>query len=94
MPVFAAKYLYREDAGKDANREVSWGFIWVIILGLAAAGLGGYAVYKYRIRVWVFLLCRTYPEIFHDRSYQACSWHVDLHDVPCDASYCKEDVEP
>lgn len=51
---FAAKYLYREDAGKDANREVGWGFIWVIILGLAAVGLGGYAVYKYRIRVWLF----------------------------------------
>ncbi|KAI8559521.1 hypothetical protein RHMOL_Rhmol04G0179900 [Rhododendron molle] len=39
--------------GKDANREVGWGFIWVIILGLAAAGLGGYAVYKYRIRSYM-----------------------------------------
>ncbi|GFY82438.1 vacuolar sorting receptor homolog 1 [Actinidia rufa] len=36
--------------GKDVNTEVSWGFIWVIILGLAAAGVGGYAIYKYRIR--------------------------------------------
>lgn len=35
----------------------------------------------------------SYPEIFHDPSYWACSWHVDLHDVPCDTSYCKEDVE-
>lgn len=35
---------------KDVNAEVSWGFVWVIILGLAAAGVGGYAVYKYRIR--------------------------------------------
>ncbi|XP_058209335.1 vacuolar-sorting receptor 1-like isoform X3 [Rhododendron vialii] len=41
------------NAGKDANREVGWGFIWVIILGLAAAGLGGYAVYKYRIRSYM-----------------------------------------
>lgn len=43
-------------AGKDVNAEVSWGFVWVIILGLAAAGVGGYAVYKYRIRVSLVLL--------------------------------------
>ncbi len=37
--------------GKDSNTKVSWSFVWIIILGLAAAGVGGYAVYKYRIRV-------------------------------------------
>lgn len=37
-------------AGKHVKTEVSWSFIWVIILGLAAAGVGGYALYKYRIR--------------------------------------------
>jgi len=37
-------------AGKDGSSAVGWGFIWVIILGLAAAGLGAYVVYKYRIR--------------------------------------------
>jgi type VI protein secretion system component VasF len=35
---------------KDSNTKVSWSFVWIIILGLAAAGVGGYAVYKYRIR--------------------------------------------
>ncbi|KAK6126002.1 hypothetical protein DH2020_040310 [Rehmannia glutinosa] len=36
--------------GKDANTEVSWGVLWVILLGLSVAGVAGYAVYKYRIR--------------------------------------------
>ncbi|XP_022874138.1 vacuolar-sorting receptor 1-like isoform X2 [Olea europaea var. sylvestris] len=36
--------------GKDANTEFSWGFVWAIILGLAVAGVSGYALYKYRIR--------------------------------------------
>ena len=40
-------------AGKEGSSEVSWSFLWVIFLGLLAAGVGGYAVYKYRIRVWL-----------------------------------------
>uniref|UniRef100_A0A175YJC0 EGF-like calcium-binding domain-containing protein n=1 Tax=Daucus carota subsp. sativus TaxID=79200 RepID=A0A175YJC0_DAUCS len=45
-------YMREHDTciSKDVSAEVSWGFVWVIILGLAAAGVGGYAVYKYRIR--------------------------------------------
>ncbi|XP_047341667.1 vacuolar-sorting receptor 1-like isoform X2 [Impatiens glandulifera] len=35
--------------GKDVKTE-SWSTIWVVILGLAAIGIGGYAIYKYRIR--------------------------------------------
>ena len=35
---------------KNVKTEVSWGSVWVIILGLVAAGAGGYAIYKYRIR--------------------------------------------
>ncbi|CAL5351619.1 hypothetical protein CsSME_00039029 [Camellia sinensis var. sinensis] len=48
-------YMREHDTciSKDANTEVGWGFIWVIILGLAAAGVGGYAVYKYRIRTYM-----------------------------------------
>lgn len=38
------------NADKNTRTEYSWGFIWTIILGLAAAGVAGYAVYKYRIR--------------------------------------------
>lgn len=45
-------YMREHDTciSKDGSTEVGWGFIWFILLGLAAAGLGGYAVYKYRIR--------------------------------------------
>jgi hypothetical protein len=38
-------------SGKNAAREVGWSFLWVIFLGLVAAGIAGYAVYKYRIQV-------------------------------------------
>jgi hypothetical protein len=30
---------------------VGWGFLWVIFFGLGFAGVGAYAVYKYRLRV-------------------------------------------
>ncbi|KAL7098874.1 hypothetical protein ACP275_09G046100 [Erythranthe tilingii] len=47
-------YIHEHDTcitGKDAaNSEVSWGVMWVIILGLTVAGVAGYALYKYRIR--------------------------------------------
>jgi hypothetical protein len=37
--------------GKNGATETGWGFLWVIFFGLVAAGIAGYAVYKYRIRV-------------------------------------------
>lgn len=37
--------------GKKAATQTGWGFLWVIFLGLVAAGIAAYAVYKYRIRV-------------------------------------------
>ncbi|CAN4081523.1 unnamed protein product [Withania somnifera] len=37
-------------AGNDGKATFSWGLVWVIILGLAVAGVVAYAVYKYRIR--------------------------------------------
>ncbi|KAG8374475.1 hypothetical protein BUALT_Bualt11G0136200 [Buddleja alternifolia] len=45
-------YIHEHDTcfGKDANTQVGWGIVWVVILGLAVAGVAGYAVYKYRIR--------------------------------------------
>ncbi|KAK9289464.1 hypothetical protein L1049_007619 [Liquidambar formosana] len=45
-------YMREHDTciSKEVDTTVSWSFIWVIILGLAAAGVAGYAVYKYRIR--------------------------------------------
>jgi hypothetical protein len=38
-------------SGKNAAAQVGWGFLWVVFFCLAAAGIAGYAVYKYRIRV-------------------------------------------
>lgn len=46
-------YMQEHDVciSKDGSTTaVSWSLIWTIILGLAAAGAGGYALYKYRIR--------------------------------------------
>ncbi|CAA6656961.1 unnamed protein product [Spirodela intermedia] len=45
-------YMKEHDTciSKKATAEVSWSFMWFILLGLAVAGFGGYAVYKYRIR--------------------------------------------
>lgn len=48
--------------------QYSWSFIWVIILCLGAVGVGGYAVYKYRIRV-----CFLSPKIPHTCTYVKCS---------------------
>jgi len=38
-------------SGKNGATETGWGFLWVILFGVVAAGVAGYAVYKYRIRV-------------------------------------------
>lgn len=52
-------------AAKDVNAEVGWGVFSIIILGLAAAALGGYAVYKYRIRVHLkFIYLTSYNDIY------------------------------
>ncbi|KAL2253865.1 UNVERIFIED_CONTAM: Vacuolar-sorting receptor 1 [Sesamum indicum] len=48
--IFLLVYSTFFHAGKDSNREVSWGIMWVIVLGFALAGVAGYAIYKYRIR--------------------------------------------
>lgn len=48
-------YMREHDTciSKSGKSEVSWGFVWVIILGLAVAGTAGYAFYKYRIRTYM-----------------------------------------
>jgi len=38
-------------SGKNGATETGWGFLWVIFFGVVAAGVAGYAVYKYMIRV-------------------------------------------
>ncbi|KAM0822766.1 hypothetical protein ACQ4PT_052143 [Festuca glaucescens] len=39
--------------GKVASSSVGWGFLWVIFFGLGFAGVGAYAVYKYRLRSYM-----------------------------------------
>ncbi|XP_020252085.1 vacuolar-sorting receptor 1-like [Asparagus officinalis] len=48
-------YMREHDAciSKEGSSKVSWSFLWVMFIGLFAAGLGGYAVYKYRIRSYM-----------------------------------------
>ncbi|KAJ3680952.1 hypothetical protein LUZ60_015441 [Juncus effusus] len=48
-------YIKEHDTclSKKASTQVGWGFLWVIFLGLAVAGIAGYAVYKYRIRSYM-----------------------------------------
>lgn len=48
-------YMKENDAciSKKPTTEVSWGFLWVIFLGLCLAGAGAYGVYKYRIRSYM-----------------------------------------
>lgn len=41
----------------------SWSVVKIVILVLAITGIGGYAVYKYRIRVLLFD-CLFYVHIF------------------------------
>ncbi|PIA37441.1 hypothetical protein AQUCO_03000192v1 [Aquilegia coerulea] len=45
-------YMHEHDTciGQESNTRFSGSFVLVIFLGLAAAGVAGYAVYKYRIR--------------------------------------------
>jgi hypothetical protein len=43
--------VYKLLAGKQAASSVGWSFMWVIFFGLVFAGVGAYAVYKYRLRV-------------------------------------------
>ncbi|XP_042022526.1 vacuolar-sorting receptor 1-like [Salvia splendens] len=48
-------YIHEHDTciskeGGGGISEVSWGIMWVVILGLCLAGVVGYALYKYRLR--------------------------------------------
>ncbi|KAG2570188.1 hypothetical protein PVAP13_7KG072100 [Panicum virgatum] len=47
-------YMKEHDTciSKNGATETGWGFLWVIFFGVVAAGVAGYAVYKYRIRVY------------------------------------------
>lgn len=61
-------HLQNAGAGKDVKTGFGWGTFWVIALALAAVGVGGYAVYKYRIRVILFT--HSYLTIYFQGGYK------------------------
>ncbi|XP_072974967.1 vacuolar-sorting receptor 1-like isoform X2 [Typha angustifolia] len=48
-------YIKEHDTciSKKSTTAVGWNFFWVVFLGLAVVAVGGYAVYKYRIRSYM-----------------------------------------
>ncbi|XP_066395522.1 vacuolar-sorting receptor 1-like [Miscanthus floridulus] len=48
-------YIREHDTciSKQSSSSLGWGFLWVIFFGLALAGAGAYAVYKYRLRSYM-----------------------------------------
>ncbi|XP_047066458.1 vacuolar-sorting receptor 1-like [Lolium rigidum] len=48
-------YMREHDTciSKVASSSVGWGFLWVVFFGLGFAGVGAYAVYKYRLRSYM-----------------------------------------
>lgn len=52
---FTMNSISKQIAGKDGSAGSGWSIFWLTILGLAAAGLGGYLIYKYRLRVRIDL---------------------------------------
>ncbi|VAH26425.1 unnamed protein product [Triticum turgidum subsp. durum] len=48
-------YMREHDTciSKVATSSLGWGFMWVIFFGLGFAGVGAYAVYKYRLRSYM-----------------------------------------
>ena len=59
--------MSKRRAGKvGTTTTVGWSFLWVIFFGLVFAGVGAYAVYKYRLRVKQLRLSQSplYPLVF------------------------------
>ncbi|XP_044472977.1 vacuolar-sorting receptor 1-like [Mangifera indica] len=78
-------YMQEHDTciSKDAKSEFSWGFIWILILGLAAAGIAGYAVYKYRIRRYMdseirAIMAQYMPLDGQGEVHHATNSHIDI----------------
>jgi hypothetical protein len=73
-------YMQEHDIciSKDNKSEVSWSFVWVIILGLAAAGVAGYAIYKYRIRRYMDSEIRAIMAQYMPLDSQAEVHHGDV----------------
>lgn len=66
---------------KDVRSEASWGFVWMVILGLAATGVAGYAFYKYRIRRYMDSEIRAIMAQYMPLDSQAEVQHASHGDV-------------
>jgi len=59
--------------------KVGWTAVWVILLGLVAASVGAYAVYKYRLRSYMDSEIRAIMAQYMPLDNQA-ETHNQLHD--------------
>ncbi|XP_022684904.1 vacuolar-sorting receptor 1 [Setaria italica] len=77
-------YMKEHDTciSKNGATETGWGFLWVIFLGLVAAGIAGYAVYKYRIRRYmdseIRAIMAQYMPLDNQGDVQSHSHHIEM----------------
>lgn len=76
-------YMKEHDTciSKKASTEVGWSFLWVILFGLVIAGIGGYAVYKYRIRSYMDSEIRAIMAQYMPLDNQEGQIHVHHGDI-------------
>ena len=67
---------------KSAATQVGWNFLWVILFGLVAAGIAGYAVYKYRIRSYmdseIRAIMAQYMPLDNQGEIHSHSHHIEM----------------
>jgi len=67
---------------KNGATETGWGFLWVIFFGVVAAGVAGYAVYKYRIRRYmdseICAIMAQYMPLDNQGDVQSHSHHIEM----------------
>ncbi|KAM0854372.1 hypothetical protein ACQ4PT_050469 [Festuca glaucescens] len=77
-------YMKEHDTciSKNAAGQVGWNFLWVIFFGLAAAGIAGYAVYKYRIRSYmdseIRAIMAQYMPLDNQGDISSHSHHIEM----------------
>ncbi|CAL4911935.1 unnamed protein product [Urochloa decumbens] len=77
-------YMKEHDTciSKNGATETGWGFLWVIFFGLVAAGIAGYAVYKYRIRRYmdseIRAIMAQYMPLDNQGDVQSHSHHIEM----------------
>jgi len=67
---------------KNGATETGWSFLWVILFGVVAAGVAGYAVYKYRIRRYmdseIRAIMAQYMPLDNQGDVQSHSHHIEM----------------